>query len=93
MKINQINQISRVGAAYNAYQKNSDKPKKASDDKKVQYDQVELSIEAQQQLQLGKDEKIAKLKDQIANGTYKVDSEKVAERLLAFWNSGASLDE
>lgn len=93
MKINQVNPINRIGAAYQAYQKSGEQQKKADGEKKTQSEQVEISTEAQKQLQLEKDAKIGKLKNQIANGTYRVDSEKVAEKLLAYWKSGAKIDE
>jgi negative regulator of flagellin synthesis FlgM len=93
MKINQINQINQVGKAYQAYQKNSGQPKKTSGVKKVQFDQVELSTEAQKQLQVEKDTRIEQLKKQIESGTYRVDGEKIAEKLVAFWKSGAKIDE
>lgn len=91
MKINQVTPISRIAGAYQAYQKNSEQ--KANGEKKTHTEQVEISTEAQKQLQLEKDTKIEQLKTQIANGTYRVDSEKVAEKLLAYWKSGAKLDE
>ncbi|WP_284036446.1 flagellar biosynthesis anti-sigma factor FlgM [Neobacillus sp. 114] len=93
MKINQVNPVSRIGAAYQAYQKNNEQPKKADGEKKAQSEKVEISTEAQKQLQLEKDARIEKLKNQIANGTYRVDGEKVAEKLLAYWKSGAKIDE
>jgi negative regulator of flagellin synthesis FlgM len=92
MKINQYNNgIQRLGAIQ-AYQKTSEQPKKETN-KKPQYDQVEISSQAQQQLQKDKDARIEQLKNQIANGTYKVDGEKIAEKLLAFYKSGSKIDE
>jgi negative regulator of flagellin synthesis FlgM len=91
MKINQYNQLNRIGAIQ-AYQKTSEQPKKETN-KKAQYDQVEISSQAQQQIQKDKDAKIEQLKNQIANGSYKVDSEKIAEKLLAFYKSGSKVDE
>jgi negative regulator of flagellin synthesis FlgM len=93
MKINQVNPISRIGAAYQAYQKSSEHQKKVNGEKPSQSEKVEISTEAQMHLQLEKDARIEKLKNQIANGTYRVDSEKVAEKLLAYWKSGANIDE
>lgn len=87
-----INPINRIDAVYQAYQKNN-QPAKAEDAKKVKTDQLELSDEARLQLQKEKDLKIEQLKAQIESGTYKVDSEKLAEKLLAFWKSGARIDE
>jgi negative regulator of flagellin synthesis FlgM len=93
MKINQYsNQINRVGAVQ-AYQKASEQPKKQQSQTRAQYDQVEISSQAQQQIQKDKDAKIEQLKNQIANGTYKVDSEKIAEKLLAFYKTGSKIDE
>lgn len=87
-----INPINRIDAVYQAYQKNN-QPAKPEDAKKVKTDQLELSDEARLQLQKEKDLKIEQLKAQIESGTYKVDSEKLAEKLLAFWKSGARIDE
>ncbi len=66
-------------------------------------DQVEISAQAKAMLQeekkaassresketsLSKQERIEQLKQQIANGTYQVDAQKVAERLYNFWFRG-----
>jgi negative regulator of flagellin synthesis FlgM len=91
MKINQFNQYNRIGAVQ-AYQKTGEQAKKEAG-KKPQYDQVEISSQAQQAIQKDKDARIEQLKNQIANGTYKVDSEKIAEKLLAFHKSGSQIDE
>lgn len=87
-----INPINRLDAAYQAYQKNN-QPKREEATNKLQSDKVELSTEAKLQIQKEKDAKIEQLKNQIANGTYKVDSEKLADKLLSAWKSGAKIDE
>lgn len=87
-----INPINRLDAAYQAYQKNN-QPKREEVTNKPQADKVELSSEAKLQIQKEKDAKIEQLKNQIANGTYKVDSEKLADKLLSAWKSGAKIDE
>jgi negative regulator of flagellin synthesis FlgM len=89
MKINPINRIDTV---YQAYKKQH-QPSRPEGTKQAQTDKVELSSEAQLQIQKEKDMKIEQLKNQIANGTYKVDSEKLADKLLSAWKSGAKIDE
>jgi negative regulator of flagellin synthesis FlgM len=87
-----INPINRIDTAYQAYQKQQ-QPNRTEAAKQPQADKVELSSEAQLQIQKEKDAKIELLKSQIANGTYKVDSEKLADKLLSAWKSGAKIDE
>jgi len=86
-----INPINRIDAAYQAYQKNQQP--RTEESKKSQTDKVELSSEAKLQIQKERDAKIEQLREQIANGTYKVDSDKLAEKLLSVWKSGAKIDE
>lgn len=86
-----INPVNRIDAAYQAYRKNQ--PSRTEGTKKDKVDTVELSSEAQLQLQKDKELRIQQLKSQIENGTYKVDSEKIADKLISLWKSGANLDE
>ncbi|WP_316570338.1 flagellar biosynthesis anti-sigma factor FlgM [Neobacillus sp. YIM B06451] len=86
-----INPFNRIDAAYQAYRKNQ--PSRTEGTKKDKVDTVELSSEAQLQIQKDKELRIQQLKSQIENGTYKVDSEKIADKLISLWKSGAKLDE
>ncbi|WP_053365292.1 flagellar biosynthesis anti-sigma factor FlgM [Bacillus sp. FJAT-27245] len=86
-----INPINRIDAAYQAYRKNQ--PSRSEGTKKEKVDTVELSSEAQLQIQKDKELRIQQLKSQIENGTYKVDSEKIADKLISLWKSGAKFDE
>lgn len=88
-----INPVNRIDAAYQAYQKNNQQPNRGEGTKKVQIDKVELSSEAQLQIQKDKEAKLEQLKSQIANGSYRVDSEKIADKLLSFWKTGSKIDE
>jgi negative regulator of flagellin synthesis FlgM len=88
-----INPVNRIEAAYQAYQKKNEQPKREEGKTKVQVEHVEISSDAQIQIQKEKEAKIQQLKTQIANGTYKVDSEKIAEKLLAFSKAGTKIDD
>ena len=87
-----INPINRLDTAYQAYKKNIH-PKREEVSNKLSTEKVELSSEAKLQIQKEKEAKIEQLKSQIANGTYKVDSEKLADKLLSARKSGAKIDE
>ena len=93
MKVNQVLPINRIGNAYQAYQKNSENQTKADGEKKAQVDQIELSSEAQIQLQAEKDKKIGQLKAQIENGTYQLFASAILRVLFAHLKSGAKVDE
>lgn len=89
MKINNFNRTN----VYQAYQKYGEQTKAQDTKKKAQYEQVELSNEAKLQIENEKQAKIERLKNEIANGTYRIDSEKIAEKLLTSWESGVKINE
>lgn len=86
MKINKP-----IGASLiNAYQKQNQKPivdkSKASSKK----DHVQISEQAKAMLESkmidpARQEKVQHLKNQVQNGEYKVDNQKVAEKIYQFW--------
>jgi len=81
MRINDINRIQGL----NPYQKANQKREelKKLDSKK---DQISISEEAKELLGKTKDitrqQRIDQVKEQIDNGTYKIDSEQVAKKML-----------
>lgn len=84
MKINPIHN-SRV----NPYQRNAEKVNQVKQDKKP-LDKVEISSQAknlQEVSQYTKDResKVEALKQQVENGTYKVDTKELAKNLLNFY--------
>ncbi|MGJ7921970.1 flagellar biosynthesis anti-sigma factor FlgM [Neobacillus sp. LXY-4] len=84
MKINDVNRIN----AYQSYKNQVNRASNPEPVKKVQLDKIEFSSTAQEKLQVEKEKRIQDLKNQIENGTYKIDSEKIAEKLMADWKKG-----
>ena len=81
-----IHQTSRLGAA-NPYQKLEQQAVKKSGNAGKQRDEVLISPEAKK-LAAGtsvRHEKIESLKNAVSDGTYKVDAQKLAEKLLSYF--------
>ncbi|MFX0560606.1 flagellar biosynthesis anti-sigma factor FlgM [Tepidibacillus infernus] len=82
MKINDINRIQGI-SRYQQQINQKERQLKKTESKK---DEINISDEAKALLEqtkdVGREEKINQIKDQIKNGTYQVDSGKVAEKIL-----------
>ena len=87
MKIdnNNIN-IAKIASQYEKMQQNDN-----NENKKVQNDKMQISERAKDIIQSKKElenrpevrtEKVAALKEKLLNGSYKVDSEKIAAKIL-----------
>lgn len=83
MKINDINRIQAI----QKYQLSNQQERELKQ-KEAKKDQLSISNEAKVLLEQSKDvngsstEKIEKLKEQVENGTYQIDSQKIAEKLM-----------
>lgn len=82
-----INDFSRL-QAYQSYKNQVNKAPQQDVNKKVQVDKVEFSPAAQEKISVEREKRIEELKKQIESGTYKVDSKKIAEKLLDSWDRG-----
>ncbi|USG65332.1 flagellar biosynthesis anti-sigma factor FlgM [Brevibacillus ruminantium] len=85
-----INEPNRTGMI-NSYNQ-SNKAQSAKGRTPMGKDEVNISSEALEMLKQVEDpqsparrEKVSSLKQQVEEGTYKVPSEKIAEKFLAFW--------
>lgn len=82
MKINDVNRIQGI----NKYQQFNQKDSKDIKNNSQKRDQISISEEAKALLEKNKEvtsnPRVDEIKSEINNGTYKVDSEKVAEKLL-----------
>jgi negative regulator of flagellin synthesis FlgM len=84
MKINDVSRLQGL----QSYKNTINKTQQQDVTKKIQVDKVEFSQAAQEKISVEKEKRIQALKEQIQNGTYKVDSEKIAEKLLSAWSRG-----
>lgn len=87
MKINKPTGASLV----NPYQKQNQKPTIEKSTASSKKDQVQISEQAKAMLESkstidpARQEKVNQLKSQVQNGEYKVDNQKVAEKIYQFW--------
>ncbi|GBF10534.1 MULTISPECIES: flagellar biosynthesis anti-sigma factor FlgM [Tepidibacillus] len=85
MKINDINRIQGI----NRYQQQINQKERQLKKTESKKDEINISDEAKALLEqtkdVGREEKINQIKDQIKNGTYQVDSGKVAEKILKWF--------
>jgi negative regulator of flagellin synthesis FlgM len=85
MRINDLN------FGLNAYKSQINRTVNSSDNKKLPKDQVEISAKGQELSQAmmsdqtDRQKRIEQIKQQIAEGTYQVDSQKVAAKMFSFW--------
>ncbi|WP_066067167.1 flagellar biosynthesis anti-sigma factor FlgM [Neobacillus soli] len=84
MKINDLGRLQGL----QSYKNSINKAQHQDVSKKVQVDKVEFSQAAQEKISVEKEKRIQALKEQIENGSYKVDSGKIAENLLSSWRRG-----
>ncbi|WP_172255954.1 flagellar biosynthesis anti-sigma factor FlgM [Saccharibacillus deserti] len=85
-----INDTTRIGAL-NPYQRTSETQRTEETKKSARKDEVTISTEAMEMLQAAKKPadseraaRIQDLKQQVAAGTYSVDANKIAEKLLPY---------
>lgn len=88
MRINEPNRIGMI----NAYNKSGNTPVGKSSKIPMGKDKVDISTEALEMQKQVEDpnspqrkEKVDQLKKQVEEGSYRVSSEKIAEKLLSFW--------
>ncbi|WP_138227265.1 flagellar biosynthesis anti-sigma factor FlgM [Paenibacillus algicola] len=85
-----INETGRIGGV-NSYQRSMETQRQEQQPKARRKDEVSISTEAMEMLQAqgakdpGRAEKIQALKEQVSSGTYKVDADKLAEKLLPYF--------
>lgn len=90
MRINEPNRLAMM----KSYQQSAPKPLDKKATKGQSTDQLEISPQAQEKLkqtiedQIDGNQRVQELKEQIASETYRIDSERIAAKLLSIWNRG-----
>ncbi|WP_342434571.1 flagellar biosynthesis anti-sigma factor FlgM [Paenibacillus sp. FSL H7-0442] len=87
-----INETNRIGAI-NPYQRNIETGRQEELKKSRRKDEVSISPEAMEMLNRSSDadrvKKIQELKQQVASGTYRVDADKITEKLLPYFKQSS----
>jgi negative regulator of flagellin synthesis FlgM len=85
--------ISGNNIGLNAYRNQINRPVNSSESKKSSNDEVQISSKGQELSQAmmsdqeARQKRVEQIKQQIADGSYQVDGQKVAEKMISFWNS------
>ncbi|MCC3379476.1 flagellar biosynthesis anti-sigma factor FlgM [Paenibacillus farraposensis] len=87
-----INETNRIGAI-NPYQRNMETGRQEEQKKSRRKDEVSISPEAMEMLNRSSDtdrvKKIQELKQQVVSGTYRVDADKIADKLLPYFKQSS----
>lgn len=87
-----INETNRIGAI-NPYQRNMESGRLEEQKKTRRKDEVSISPEAMEMLNRSSDadrvKKIQDLKQQVTTGTYHIDADKIAEKLMPYFKQSS----
>ncbi|WP_211749595.1 flagellar biosynthesis anti-sigma factor FlgM [Paenibacillus sp. Marseille-Q4541] len=94
-----INESGRIGAI-NSYSRNIESGQQTESKKASRKDEVTISPEAMEMLQKQEQvnnseraQRIQELKQQVASGTYKVDTEQLAEKMMPYFKPSSSSEK
>ncbi|MED4402753.1 flagellar biosynthesis anti-sigma factor FlgM [Metabacillus fastidiosus] len=85
MKINNIGSTNGVNPYKRQLDKNESIAKASAKKDKVEISTVAKDLQQTSELTKARHEKISAIKEQIENGTYKIDASAIAEGLLKFY--------
>ncbi|MEF3353341.1 flagellar biosynthesis anti-sigma factor FlgM [Paenibacillus sp. GYB006] len=90
-----INESGRIGAIH-SYSKNIESAQQTEGKKTNRKDEITISPEAMEMLQKQEQvhnsertQRIQELKQQVASGTYRVDTDKLAEKMMPYFKSSS----
>jgi negative regulator of flagellin synthesis FlgM len=91
--------INEANYGLYSYQNQINKSKQINQRKQGSVDNIEISARGQEISQavkadqIDRQKKIDEIKQKVANGTYHVESQKIAEKLITFWRSSSNKGE
>ncbi|QQE74117.1 flagellar biosynthesis anti-sigma factor FlgM [Brevibacillus composti] len=88
MRINETNRTGMINSYNSAGKSQEAKKGRASmgkDEVNISHEALEMLKQVEEPQSPARREKVSSLKQQVEEGTYKVPSDKLAEKILAFW--------